>query len=121
MSACWKPAWFGGAWCLSAAGCISMRGFLARTAARQTDDGIQRVRLTSDQGTMLDHCPSVLVEGTESCGSIDEEGRAPPLVLPEGATSPQTYQPSRATLCIRRTQDAIYNALRRARNTGRAV
>ena len=44
-----------------------------------------RERLTSDQGTMLDLCLSV--EGTESCGS-DEEGRASPLVLPEGATSP---------------------------------
>ena len=32
-------------------------------------------RLASDQGTMLDLCLSV--EGTESCGSIDEEGRAP--------------------------------------------
>ena len=27
--------------CLPTAGCISMRGFLARMAARQTDDGIQ--------------------------------------------------------------------------------
>ena len=45
-------------------------------------------RLTSDQGTMLDLC--LLVEGTESCGSIDEEGRAPLLVLPEGATSPHS-------------------------------
>ena len=29
----------GSAGCLLAPGCISMRGFLARTAARQTDDG----------------------------------------------------------------------------------
>ena len=37
---------------------------------------------------MLGLCLSV--EGTESCGSIDEEGRVPPLVLPEGATSPHS-------------------------------
>ena len=41
MLACWKPALVRR--CLPAAGCISMRGFLAKMAARrQTDDRIQR-------------------------------------------------------------------------------
>ena len=36
-----------------AAGCISMRGFLARMAAKQTDDGIQRICAIMSQRSSL--------------------------------------------------------------------
>ena len=62
-------------------------------------------RLTSDQGTMLDLCLSV--EGTESCGSIDTRRVVPHRLSSRKEPPAPTHQPSRATFCIRRTQDSI--------------
>ena len=63
-----------------------------------------------------------LVEGTESCCSVDEEARAPTLILPKEPPA-DAQQPSRTTFWIRRTRNAIMrsiNALRWAKITMRA-
>ena len=59
------------------------------------------VRATSERGATPDLC--LLVEGIESCGSVDEETRVPSLVLSKGATSP--HSPTLARELLRTSKE----------------
>ena len=54
------------------------------------------------------------MKGSESCGSIDEEDRAPPLLLPEGATSSHSPALARDCASTSRPSSSSFGACKRS-------